>query len=244
MGGVTVSTGLLGYGGYLAVSKSAVFGPVPAVYWSGPWLMGGGILLLICLLGSLFTYSKRQPAVHLHVQGLCIMKRKILVLLWEQIDGIASGTYSYIDPLRMTRTVSYKASIFPVKGRAVHLRGSSDGTGGIVDLHELIQRIKKNLYLVMRSEYARMFRSGLPLYFGPVEISQAGIKFRRKLPFTGMRSARWENVKRITVQSGYFLVELEQQPKRGKGLQTYRLPVAQIPNLELLLKIIDQGVEC
>jgi len=244
VGGVIISSGMLGYGGYLAISKSAVFGPVPAVYWSSPWFAAGGIILLLCLVGILLGSSKKQPSVRLYVQGLCIEKRKKLVLTWDQIDGIASGAYSQSDLLRMTRTLCYKASIFPVKGRPVHLRSSSDGMKGIANLQELVKRVKEYLYPTMQSELTRMFRSGLPLFFGPVEISQEGIKLRRHIPLTGMYSVPWRNVKRITVLSGYFLVELEHQTTRARGLPAYRQPVTRIPNLELLLKIIDQGVGC
>ena len=45
----------------------------------------------------------------------------------------------------------------------------------------------------------------------------------------------WSGVRQITVRAGILIVELENQPD-------IRLPASQIPNLELLLQLIQQGV--
>ena len=243
LGGALVSMGLLGYGAYLAFSSYVRFGPVPAIAWSGPWFTVGGIAFLFWLAGSLYGYSKKQPVVWLYALGLCIEKRNPLILTWEQIDGIASGSVLQAGWPRGIRVVRYSASLFLAKGSPVHLYGSSDGRAGIPNLPELVRRIKANLYPCLQSELARMFRSGLPLYFGPIAIDQAGLKLHPQVSLPGTRSVPWGNVKQISVQSGFFLVELTHPPGRHKTRKAYRIAVAKIPNLELLLKIIDQGVK-
>jgi hypothetical protein len=237
-----MSLGLLSYGGYLAVSNYTRFGLVAAVAWSGIWFISGGLLLLLWLVGSLVGYSRNQPVVRLYAQGLYIEKVNPLVLHWEEIDGIASGALAQTGFLGRTPSVRYRASLYPARGRPVYLYSSRSGTSGLADLPELVRRIKAHLYPSLRSELVRMFRSGLPLYFGPIIVDQTGLCLRRKVPLSGTLYVPWGNVKHITIQSGYFLVELDQQRIHRGIPETYRLPVTQIPNLELLLKIIDQGV--
>lgn len=241
--GALVSVGLLGYGAYLAFWSHSRFGPVPAIAWSGPWLIFGGVALLFWLMVSLYSYSRIQPVIWLYELGLCIEKGRPRNLLWEQIDGIASGTVVQFPWTGGTRIVRYSASLFPAKGSPVLLYGASDGKNGIPNLPELVRRIKANLFPGLQSELARMFRSGLPLSFGLVGIDQAGLKLLPRIPLTGTRSVSWGNVKQISVQSGFLLVELIHPRNPFKTGRTYRLPVAKIPNLELLIKIINQNVQ-
>ena len=243
VGGAGVSLGFLVFGIYQGFSNQSRYGIIPAVMRSEPWLVAGGILLLAWLVGILYGYFKRQPAVRLYAQGLCIESRQPMILPWEQIDGIASGAFRRPGWFNGIEVLDYLVYLYPSKGLAVHLHGTSDGKRGIADLPELTRRIKANLYPGLYPELLRMFRSGLPLNFGPVGIDQSGLHLRSKIPLVGPRHIGWANVKRITVQSGYFLVESDRKPKRGLANPTYRLAVAQIPNLELLLKIIGLGIE-
>jgi hypothetical protein len=243
LGGFLGSVGFVGYGGYLAVSSYARYGPVLAISWSGRWFIIGGIIFLICLVGGLYNFSRNQPVVRLHAQGLYIDKRNPLIMPWEQINGIASGIIVKTGWSRENRLVRYSAIIYPTKGRPVYLHGSNNGGRGIPALAELVQQVKANLYPYLHAELSRMFRSGLPLYFGPVAIDHTGFKFQHNTPLPGTRSVPWEKVKHISVQSGFFLVELTDQINRDKTGKTIRLPVAKIPNLELMLKIIDQYVQ-
>jgi hypothetical protein len=243
LGGAFLCLWLMGYGGYLALSSFASFGPIPAIAWGGSWMAAGAVAMVFWILGSLYVTSRKQPIIRLHARGLSIEKGKPVILAWEQIDGIAYGMMTRIGRLRRADTVRYQACLYPAKGRPIYLHGTSDGKIGIPGLQELVKRVKANLYPELQLELGRMLRSGLPLNFGPVGIDQTGLKLHRFLPLTGTRSVPWRNVKRITVQSGYFLVELDHRLNRNNVSLTYKLPVAKIPNLELLLKIIDQGIQ-
>jgi hypothetical protein len=243
IGGALVCLGLFAFGGYLVISNYSKFGPVPATVWSGPWLVAGGFALLFWILGILRRHLRAQPVIRLYANGLCIENRKPLFLPWEKIDGIASGVSAQTGWLRKSPAISHQATLYPVNGRPLHLHGSKDGKRGMADLPQLVQRIKANLYPSLQSELTRMFRSGLPLTFGPVTIHKSGIQLRHNNPLIGTRNVTWRNVKRVTVQNGYFLVEWVNPSGRGRIQKTYRMLVVEIPNLELLLKIIDQGVQ-
>jgi hypothetical protein len=238
LGGAMIGLAPLGYGGYQAFAIFQKYGPVPALSRSAPWLILGGTLLLVWLSISLYRWARAMPGVRLHANGLYIEGRRQRSLAWDQIDGIAHGVMAP-DPGSWgsrSRHLRYQAILIPNKGSPVHLRGSGDGKSGLPELPELVSRVKASLYPVLQPELARMFRSGVPLSFGPVRIDRDGIRLRRRRPFPGTLCVPWRHVKRITIHSGYFLVELGD--RRGH----HRLPVSQIPNLEILLKIIDQGV--
>jgi hypothetical protein len=238
LGGAMISLAPLGYGGYQAFAIFQKFGPVPALSRSAPWLILGGTLLLVWLSISLYRWARAMPGVRLHANGLYIEGRRERSLPWDQIDGIAHGVMAPEPGSWGSRSchLRYQAILIPNKGSPVHLRGSGDGKSGLPELPELVSRVKASLYPVLQPELARMFRSGVPLFFGPVRIDRDGIRLRRRRLVPGMLSVPWRHVKRITIHSGYFLVELGD--RRGH----HRLPVSQIPNLEILLKIIDQGV--
>jgi hypothetical protein len=235
LGGAAFGLVTSGYAGYVAYSIYQKFGLVAAISRSTPWFILGGSVLLLWLAIGVFLWVRAQPGVRLHANGLFIEDRRKQSLTWEQIDGIAQGVYAS-DQMK-PRDIRYQLRIFPNKGRSVHLHGSGDGKRGIPYLSELASRIKSSLYPVLQVELARMYRGGLPLRFGPVQIDRQGLKIPRRSPFPGTLSVPWEQVKQITVQSGYFLVESFGRRK------PYRLPVSRIPNLEILLKIIDQSVQ-
>jgi hypothetical protein len=234
-GGAVLSLAPLSYGGYVAFINYDKFGPVAALSRSMPLFVLGGSMLLIWLAIGMLGRARIQPGIRLHANGLFIEGRRKQSLTWDEIDGIAQGVTA---PVRMNSgDVHYQVTVFPNKGRPVHLYGSGDGKRGIPYLPELVSRIKASLYPTLQLELARMFRAGLPLRFGPVRIDRQGLKLRRQNPFPGMLSVPWGHVKHITVQSGYFLVESSDRRK------LYQLPVSKIPNLEILLKIIDQDVQ-
>jgi hypothetical protein len=234
LGGFAAGTAALSHGVYLAFVTYERFGPVPALSISVPWIFLGKLTLLAWISIGIIRWASTQPGVRLYANGLFLEGRRKQSLTWDQIDGIAHGVTGR-DRIR-PGDMRYFASLFPNTGRPVHLHGTGDGKRGMPYLPELVSRIKANLYPGLQVELARMFREGLPLRFGPLNIDQQGIRLRRRRPIPGMLSVPWDHVERITVESGYFLV------KSSNRHIPYRVPVSKIPNLEILLKIIDQGV--
>ena len=235
LGGSLLSLSAIGFGVYLAFTTYEKYGPVPALARSAPWLISGFAVLFTWVSIGLLRWARTQPGIRLHANGLFIEGRRNQSLTWDQIDGISQGVTAP-DRLR-PREMRYQVHLFPSKGRPVHLHGSGDGTRGMPYLPELASRVKASLYPNLQVELARMFREGVPLRFGPLRIDREGLQARRWGPVPGTFSVHWRHVKRITVQSGYFLVESIDRRS------PYRLPVSKIPNLEILLKIIDQGVQ-
>jgi hypothetical protein len=235
VGGPALSLAALSYGGYLGLTTYERFGPVPALSKSIPWFLLGVVILFTWIIIIILRWVRTQPGVRLYANGLFIESPRNRSLTWGQIDGIAQG----ITACGRFRPddLGYRASLYPCEGRPIHLHGSGDGKAGMPNLPELVSRIKAGLYPTLQVELARMFREGLPLRFGPVRIDKECLKVSRRGPVPGTLSVPWERMNRITVQSGNFLVESSDHRR------PIRLPVSEIPNLELLLKIIDQCVQ-
>jgi hypothetical protein len=122
----------------------------------------------------------------------------------------------------MRRSVRYRATIFPNLGKRIVIGGAYE------NLPECITRLKARLYPHLLSELKPTFMDGKWIYFGPVAIQRDTIRlYKTQLP--------WSEVKRVSVVKGDLVVELVDQSSR-------RIPAEQIPNFEILLQLIDQGV--
>ena len=76
------------------------------------------------------------------------------------------------------------------------------------------------------------FQAGKWLYFGPLAVQAKALSLQQG-------EISWEQVENLQVKDGYLAVSWTegQEPVRDK-----RIPIAKIPNLELLLQIIREGI--
>jgi hypothetical protein len=203
------------------------FGPVAVGSWSRPWYVLALLALLVFLSLAFYRLVQARHFVAVYKKGLQIQLGRARIYRWEEIAGVAFMT-SKRHFLRLTLQTRYYAVLYPGAGRPVEL------PGGIQNIPELVSNIKAHLYPRLAPEMQTNFQAGKWLYFGPVGIQQTAIKLGRgsRPP---QRSIPWSGVDRLSVKSGYLVVELKDGPRR-------RLPVSQIPNLEILLDIIQSGV--
>jgi hypothetical protein len=76
------------------------------------------------------------------------------------------------------------------------------------------------------------FQAGKWLYFGPLSL-QAGVLRLQHAELT------WQQVEDIQVKDGFLAVSWIAGPGPARNV---RIPISKIPNLELLLQIIREGV--
>ncbi len=216
----------LGYGFYRAMYAYTKYGPVAARFWSRPWylLAGVALLLFIILLGQRLRRARHLVAVHQNGLRLHLSRRQ--ELLWGHISGIAAGAVES-RLLGKTLRLRHRAELYPAIGAPIRL------DDGLENLPELITRIKANLYPRLLPDMRQAFKEGKRLYFGALSISPAELRLQKK----GSQPIiiPWEEVEEVTVQAGVLVVKA----KDNAGI---RLPVARVPNLELLLQIIQSGV--
>jgi hypothetical protein len=220
---VLISSGLDWY--YYGYTQ---YGPTAAQAWSQAWLSWGILIGLITLLVTVWQVFRARVSVILYRYGMDvhIPFRSTHSLRWEDITGIASGNIqdSLWGHIYRTR---HHLTVFLTQGKPIALDDRID------NLLEMTTRIKANLYPRLLPGYRTRFKAGKKLDFGPLSIQSNAITLHNKL-------IPWENVKNITVSAGFLVVETADQ--RPNYVKSTRIPIIHIPNLELLLQVLQQGL--
>jgi hypothetical protein len=197
------------------------FGPAAATLWSRPWYLLSVIFLIVCglLLFRRLRLIHRYVAVH--QKGLNLALDQAIMYRWEQLAGISISIEQF-QFLNLPFHPRYHAVLYPNIGKPIALYDT------LQDYPELLTQIKAKLYPRLLPGLKASFEAGQWAYFGPVAINRETFKFKQ-------HPHPWSEIKRLTVERGVLVVELK---NRGH----LRLPVSQIPNLEILLQLIHLGV--
>jgi len=222
-GGLIVSAPLF-YGMWREQYALTNYGPAAAEIWGLRWyaLSIAAIFLFILFLIFRIRYSQRAVIIFKNGIGIQNPHKKKTALRWVEISGITSETIE----TRFLGTVSrnlHRLTIHPSIGKMIQIHRS------IPDQDELASRIKARLYPVLLPEFRNTLEHGGNLYFGQVVLNNQEIQlWGNKIP--------WEQIAVLNVREGFLVVELKNQMVR-------KIPIRQIPNVELLLQIIQEGVE-
>lgn len=241
-----------GYGWQRAVEAYSRYGPVAAELWSRPWYALAALALLLFLAFSIYRMLIARRFVAVHASGLRLnLPRSRLMpmsrpytLTWEEIHGVSTDWMReqfFGLPLRTTQ----RASLYLPQGRPIRLGG------GIEDLPELVSQIKARLYPRLLSQMKAALLAGEQLGFGPVIVSSECLHLyplRSHLPLPGTASAPrdpvpWPRVRSMEARSGNLSIVFTTHNPKGAEYQTCRIPIAHIPNLELLVQLVQQGVK-
>lgn len=200
----------------------ASYGPVAAITWSRPWYGLAIFALIIFIILVIHRLRLSHQFVAIHENGIYIALSKRQKLLWHQIAGIASGTVQY-HFLSWQLTRKTQATIYPSVGKAIHLKEPLE------NLPELITRIKAKLYPRLFKQIKASFQEGKWLHFGPLALQTQylGVDDHRYL---------WSFVNQIAVQSGDLLIKVENN-------EPFSFPIANIPNIEILIQLIQEEVK-
>jgi hypothetical protein len=220
----------LGYGLWRSALGGEQHGPAAARAWSQPWfvltLLAGTCFLL--LAGYRFYRMRRYVAIFKNGIRLRLGLFRTRAWLWSEISGISCSAIQERF-LHLAIRTDYKATLFTLKGRPIRLRGP------LYDMPGLISRIKARLYPGLLTRLREAFQSGSRLSFGPLAIQSQGLSLGMKRKDQPIDIIPWEQVIRVDVQDGRLVIELQNQPIQS-------IPVGKIPNLELMLDLIHQGV--
>jgi len=97
-------------------------------------------------------------------------------------------------------------------------------------VEELAATIRKNIFPLLYDKYAQAYNGGQTCTFGPVKISKAeGIQIGKKI-------YPWAEVEQVAIKKGILSVK----KKDGGWFSGAKATASSIPNLEVLLAIIDQ----
>jgi hypothetical protein len=204
------------------------YGPIAAQSWSQHWLFWGIFIGAITLIISIWQVLRSRIWVNLFQYGISVHLpiNSSYSLRWEEITGIASATIQDILLGHILRT-HHRLSILLHNGKPIILDDRLD------NLLEFTTRLKANLYPRLLPGYRTRFQNGDQLDFGPLSIQSKVLLIRGK-------ELTWDQVNRITVSVGNLIIET--QDPRTEHLKNIRIPVTDIPNLELFLQVIQQGM--
>lgn len=204
------------------------YGPVAAQSWSQNWLGWGLFIGVITLSLTTWLVLRARVKVDIHQYGIEVIlpPHSSRSIRWEEINGITSAIIQ--DTLwGHTFRTRHQITIELILGNVITLDDR------FKNLLELTTRLKANLYPRLLPGLRTRFQSGQSLKFGPISIHLNHISVREK-------QISWENIDRITVLSGHLIINMHKQasvhPKK------IREPVNKIPNLELLMQILQRGI--
>ncbi len=199
------------------------YGPVAATTWSWPWYALSTIALIPLILLALQRVRRAHRMVILHEHGLLIRWTggQFHNLTWDGIDGLVCDTIQTTF-LGFPLKVRHRLKLLTQTGNSIHIDDR------IPKLAELTERIKAKTYPRLLPKLRSAYQQGETLFFGPVTLHKNTIKLReREIP--------WELISRLNVVSGQLVVE-------SKFNRKFRVPTGKIPNVDLLIQLLQEGV--
>jgi hypothetical protein len=212
------------YGTYLAVTTYQQHGPALAVERSQSWFFWATLLLIVFTAFLVYRILISLQFIQLFENGIKIRDSYLRsrIFRWEEISGISSSATTATFLGRPFRTTP-KCWIFPAAGKPISLSSEYQ------DLPEVIRLIKSKIYPLVWPQMKSRFRTGRPIQFGRIIINHKQVKLSNQ-------SIPWQSILRIYTQGGYLVVELRDNSKE-------KFPVIDMPNIELLLKAVEWGIQ-
>ena len=222
-GGLAVLTPLT-YGVLRKRYALAYFGPVAADAWSQPWFLLTEIALIAYLGLALSRLKRARQVVLVYKNALAIRiyKNKSYLFFWDQIIGLACTT---VQPTFFGRALRarHQIKIFPMGGKPIVLNDR------IPNIAELAGRIKAKLYPRLLPNLRKSLNDGNPLDFGPITLRKDSLLIQDKI-------IPWDQINDINVQRGRLIVE-------SGTKRPFKIPAGQIINIEILIQLLQEGVE-
>ncbi len=216
---------LLTYGVYSAIEAYNLHGlSVLGDKLGTPALAALFILLLAAGAGWL-AYSNWNRGVGLYERGIAVRSRKGLQIWhWTDIQSIkVSVTRHYTNGIYSGTTHEY--TLLDKQNQKLVL------SDVFKKVEELAEAIEQGVYPLLYPVAAEEYNNGRMLNFGPVNIDKAGLQI-------GKKCFPWNTIKEVSVKQGYLRVA----PQGGGLFSGASIGVAFIPNMHILLSIINQVV--
>ena len=213
------------YGIYIAYLAYQKHGPAQIdVNFPLPVIIAG-VVFLLGLLAGWSAYVNWNKGVAVYERGFAIRDRNgIRPWRWEDVVSLkAAITRHYTNGIYTGTTHVY--TLFDRQNQRLVL---SDIYSRV---EELAKAIQDAIYPILFDQAARQYNAGQELVFGPVLISTSGIQI-------GKKTFPWNDVEQVAIQKGILKVS-----KKGGGwFSGASAPASVIPNLNVLLNIIQQVV--
>jgi len=184
------------------------------------------LLILIGALAALAAYRYWNYFAVIYEEGLLVSNwRGAFGWRWDEVSSIRSDiTYRVY-----TGVLGHTVHRYWLVGRDAEKAVLDDSIDQVERLAGMIRlRVIPHIF----ARYNNAFNTGQTLVFGPIRIHRNGGIEIGKLQYP------WDQLKDVTVQKGFVQFTLW-SGSDGSGASP-RVAVAQIPNLDVLLSILDQ----
>ncbi|RPI22413.1 MAG: hypothetical protein EHM70_23835 [Chloroflexota bacterium] len=182
------------------------------------------IFFIIGLVGLWSLYVNWRKSVVIYQNGFAYSDHKgVKAWRWDEFQSIrAAVTKHYTNGIYTGTTHVY--TLDKQDGERIVINDS------ISKVEEVAGKIREAIFPQMYQRYSAAYNSGQPVAFGPVILSRAdGIQ-------SGKKSYPWAEVSAVKIERGYIQVA-----KKGGGwFSGTSIPAASVPNVEIMLSIIDQ----
>jgi fumarate reductase subunit D len=181
------------------------------------------VLFLLGLAAGWSAYASWNRGVASYERGFAIRDRKgIQIWSWEDIVSLTSAvTRHYTNGIYTGTTHVY--TLFNRQNERLLINDI------FVKVDELAKDIEQGIFPLLYARAASEYNAGQKLVFGPVVISKDGIQISKK-------TYPWTDVKDVSIHQGILKVS----KKDGGWFSGASASAASIPNLRVLLTIIDQ----
>jgi hypothetical protein len=231
----------IAYAAWLFQRIEEINGLIAAFYRVQPWLLLAYLAFLSLTTLMIYRAWASRRFVTVYQKGLRWRLRgfRIHSLPWEELNGIASAS---IQDKFVNKTLrnEQQSILYPKNGTPIVLDERLQNLPG------LIAEIKKQFYPQIYPELLENLHAGKEIQFGPIAIQNQTIQIARSIPDEEfliapyhpkrMQKLPWSQSLGLTVHSGFLVVQ------SGNSM-TKQIPISQIPNFEILLKMIEQGVK-
>jgi len=212
------------WGAYNAYTRYLKFGP--AIVMSSltfQWIVAG-VLFLIALGLAWSVYNNWKIAAVIYQNGLAYRDRKgMRAWRWDEFGSLTSAvTKHYTNGIYTGTTHVY--TVIKRDGETFKLNDT------IKDVENLAGEIRTNIFPLLYDVYAQAYNQGQTCTFGPVKLSKdGGIQIGKKV-------YPWDEIEQVGIQKGILSVK----KKGGRWFSGANAAAASIPNLEVMLSIVDQ----
>jgi hypothetical protein len=188
-------------------------------------LATSGVLLVFACLAGWGAYVFWVKGVAVYEAGLVSRSRKGLQnWRWEEIDRFYTAITRHYTNGIYTGTTHVFTLINLRKQRLVL-------NDTYLHVEEIGKKIEQSVFPRMYEHSTSRYNAGEVLDFGPVVLSKAGMQ-------VGKKSFPWADIQQVSIQRGILRVS-----KKGGGwFSGTHAAASAIPNLQVLLRIIDQVV--
>lgn len=199
------------------------YGQAASNQWSKPWILLAGIALIPLLILVILRIRRDFRNIRFYEHGVHLRLGFLhnQILTWDQIKGINTRTVRE-KFLSMPFRTHQQTILYLVDEQIIRLDDE------FKNLSEITYRLKAKIYPKQLTRSREIYHTDQLITFGPLTLS-------RKYIYIGKRKIALKNIDIIAIRAGHLLIAT-------KNNHQERISISEIPNLEILLQLIDEGM--